>query len=411
MSHVTAAILLATMAALMLTSIRDDVITMDERSHIGAGYSYLTRADYRLNREHPPLMKDLAAVGLVFRNLKVPWDHPSWTDGNQWDFGGTLLYESGQNPDRVTRAARIPMILFTLGLGGAIYWWTGRRFGGGAGLIALALYTFSPTFLAHGRLVTTDVGAAAGILFGTLCYVRFLRSPTFQNALFAGLVMGLAFLAKFSTSLLVVTTVALTVIWVMAVERPEGQFKVWCRYMALAGCVLAIASVVVYVVYLHHTWNYPRRAEDVMDASSRAPGVSLKALAAWAVDTRVLRPWGHFLVGLERALGRVREGQRPFFLGVYRKSSTASYFPVLYLVKEPLALHVLTLVALLFVPSGAPVVHRLLQRDCGWSGRRSGVGGRFELGLGSGSEEAGQVRGRAGNREHSPALLGVGCCS
>jgi hypothetical protein len=86
--HGAATALVATMAVLMFTSIRDDVITVDEQPHIGAGYSYLMRADYRMNPEHPPLMKDLAALPLLFMDLKVPWDHPSWGVGTSGVSGG-----------------------------------------------------------------------------------------------------------------------------------------------------------------------------------------------------------------------------------------------------------------------------------------------------------------------------------
>ena len=70
--HVAAGALLVAMLVLMLASLRDDVITADERDHIGPGYSYLVRADFRMNREHPPLMKDLAALPLLFMHLRVP---------------------------------------------------------------------------------------------------------------------------------------------------------------------------------------------------------------------------------------------------------------------------------------------------------------------------------------------------
>ena len=52
-------------------------------------FSYLYKNDYRLNPEHPPLIKDLAAFPLMFLNLNFPENHPSWTTGvnNQWWFG------------------------------------------------------------------------------------------------------------------------------------------------------------------------------------------------------------------------------------------------------------------------------------------------------------------------------------
>ena len=46
-------------------SMKDDSLTMDEVAHLPAGYSYLTQKDMRLNPEHPPLLKDLAALPLL----------------------------------------------------------------------------------------------------------------------------------------------------------------------------------------------------------------------------------------------------------------------------------------------------------------------------------------------------------
>src|ERR1700758_1217043 len=47
-------------------------ITWDEDDHIYAGYMSLTRGDFGLNPEHPPLVKQLAAIPLLPMTLKVP---------------------------------------------------------------------------------------------------------------------------------------------------------------------------------------------------------------------------------------------------------------------------------------------------------------------------------------------------
>ena len=334
--------LLLAMAALMLASLRDDVITVDERTHIAPGYSYLVRADYRLNVDHPPLMKDLAALPLLFMRLRVRWDDPGWTERQPWRFGGVFLYESGRSPDKITTMARIPMILFTVGLGWMIFWWTARTYGNGAGLLALFLYTCSPTLLAHGRLVNTDVGAAAGIYLGTISYLRVLRHPTARSVVLAGAVIGFAFLAKFSTLLLVPAMALLTVLWTAAQRETEFR-KPLLRRLFLGGAVLVLALLVVYAVYLHHTWNSPSMAAESELGWMGSTGQSILA-------SRVLRPWGYYLVGFDHIRRRVGDSTRPFFLGKVMTERPPSYFPVLYFVKEPLALHVLTLAVLLFAP-------------------------------------------------------------
>jgi hypothetical protein len=56
------ALLLAFMASLSGGAARKESVTIDEVAHIGAGVSYLQKLDMRLNIEHPPLAKVLAAI-------------------------------------------------------------------------------------------------------------------------------------------------------------------------------------------------------------------------------------------------------------------------------------------------------------------------------------------------------------
>ena len=124
--YVTAAAIamLALMGVLMFASAWNDTVTFDEEPHIGAGYAYLRKADARLNPEHPPLMKDLAAFPLLFLHLRAPWDDKRWIEGQfeEWTFGQELLFNSGADPDLVMRAARAPIILFTVAFGWLIFW-------------------------------------------------------------------------------------------------------------------------------------------------------------------------------------------------------------------------------------------------------------------------------------------------
>jgi len=206
---------------------KGDSATMDEMSHIPAGYSYLSQKDFRINPEHPPLIKDLAAGPLLFLNLNFPTNHSSWTEGinEQWWFGSQLLYYSGNNPDQIIFWARIPMILLLMFLGWFLFRWARELAGNKTALLVLALFSFSPTLLAHGRLVTTDIAAALGVVMATYFWLKFLKSPTKKNIILAGLIFGLSMLFKFSLALLVPFFAIITVIyaWLFAPGGPaEG---------------------------------------------------------------------------------------------------------------------------------------------------------------------------------------------
>ena len=108
---ILATAILATAVILAITSVWDDSIIVDEVPHIGAGYSYLVKQDMRLNPEHPPLAKDLAAIPMLFLDLKqTVFESEFWqTDINgQWNFGRRLIFNSGNDADQIKHLAKLP---------------------------------------------------------------------------------------------------------------------------------------------------------------------------------------------------------------------------------------------------------------------------------------------------------------
>ena len=127
----------------------------------------------RLNPEHPPLMKDIAAIPLLFE--KINFDS-NIILGKQiltanGLFGTHFLYESGNNPDKIIFSARLAVMLIFLLLGIMVYIWTKERYGAKAGLLSLFLTVFSPNIIANGRYVTTDVAAAFGFILGSYFFL------------------------------------------------------------------------------------------------------------------------------------------------------------------------------------------------------------------------------------------------
>src|SRR3989344_6187549 len=150
-------IIITSAVVLSITSAWNDSIIVDEIPHIGAGYSYLVKQDMRLNPEHPPLAKDLAAIPLLFLKLKQGvFDTKSWQSdlNGQWEFGRKLIFNSGNDANQITHLVKLPMLLFFVLSAILIFRWAKKLYGNKAGLIALILFSFSPTVLAHSRFVT-----------------------------------------------------------------------------------------------------------------------------------------------------------------------------------------------------------------------------------------------------------------
>jgi 4-amino-4-deoxy-L-arabinose transferase-like glycosyltransferase len=361
-SSITAALLLFVMTLLMLVQASQWTTTMDESPHIVSGYSYLTNRDYRLNPEHPPLIKMIAGLGLLFQNINFPLEHPGWTDGitkdegqwGQWSLGNEFLHWAGNDPVSVTFWARIGMIAITILLGVFIFKWAIKLYGAVAAVFALILFSFSPNFLAHGHLVTTDVGAAFAFLFATYFFLKYLRKQTSKNLVIAGIAFGIANLMKFSLILLIPYFFILAMAWVLLKDKPMDAWataKRMFRYSLKLMLIGVIALAVIYPFYLYTTWNYPPKTQ-LQDTQLLLRDHNFPKLAdavMWMADKPFLRAMGHFFLGHLMVFQRVAGGNTVYYMGEVSSTAWASYFPVVFALKVPIALLIMLLIASVFV--------------------------------------------------------------
>ncbi len=174
--------------------------TADEAAHhIAPGYSFLKTKDFRLNSTAPPLIEELSAVPLLFmKDLKLPLDHPSWENINRTSFSEQFLYYYNKNTERIVFWARIPSVFIGLLLGLLVYFWANKLYGFKSGILALFLYSFSPSILAHTRLVTADIGASCFIFMAMFSFYMYCKNPSFKALVFSGVAFGLAQLTKYT---------------------------------------------------------------------------------------------------------------------------------------------------------------------------------------------------------------------
>ena len=226
---------------LPLVSMAGKSISGDELAHIPAGYSYLLTREVVLNPMHPPLVKELCALPLLFLGVRMPVDAATIRERGrdityQWKFGEDFLE---QNPpvERLVFWSRVPAVLMSTALALLVAVWAAELWGPWGGALSLFLYVFDPTITAHAQFVTTDVGFA---LFATL-FVYSLRhyvSASSSAALAAvGVALGLAFAAKFSAVVLIPVAACLLALW-------GGR-----RALLALPIMLAIASLLVWAIY------------------------------------------------------------------------------------------------------------------------------------------------------------------
>jgi hypothetical protein len=244
-----AALLLLVMGILAGGAAFRESITVDEVAHIGAGVSYLQKLDMRMNLEHPPLAKVFAAIPLVFSEVRADYSHPSWSISNhgvggmlgEWSRGHFLALR-WNNPGSTVLWARVPMLLLTLVLG---VWYTVLR----------------PNWVVRG--------------VGCSVWWPMWRAPSRRAAIVFGLLLGVAFLTKFSSGLLLFCFLAFRLILRVAplpgMPKDREELRSWRRlrgrYM-WQGMFLAALSI--YVVYFILSWREPTDWLDVLGTGTAA---------------------------------------------------------------------------------------------------------------------------------------------
>lgn len=360
---------------LMFWASRTDAPITDELAHIPAGYSYVHNLDYRLNPEHPPLVKALAMLPVLFLQPNFPTGSDAWQNGlnAQWDMGAQFLYQSGNDANAIVATARIMPMLITILVVILTYLLASSIMGMWWALLPAFMFAMDPTVIAHGHYVTTDMGAALGVMLATYYFLKFVKSPSHRHLLYAGLAFGTAQAMKFSTPLLAPLFIFLAIVlWLRnmafewnAVERTQ-RFKIFLRRLGRHAwhiiLIFAIGYVViVYPIYFLFTSHYPiaKQVSDtqtILTSFAGGPGPAgslchgmrcLADLDIGMAKSPVLRPFAEYLLGILMVIQRSDGGNTIYFLGQVRWSGGWIYFPALFLLKEPIPTLIIVLLGLL----------------------------------------------------------------
>ncbi len=350
--------LLAIYAALAVSSLLGESPTWDEPYHLAQGFRFLKTGDPSfVVEDHPPGVQALAAIPLVLAGR--PLDPLTREDPESWTARraaiGRFLAADGARNLRLLTASKCVIVLLACVLGWFVYSESRRMYGVAAGRLTLALYTLDPNLLAHGRLVTTDLGAAAGTWFVLAALLRWARRPSYGRAFAAGALLGAALLAKHSAlSLAAQAPLLLAILVVGSRSRP--------RFGRLAAHAAAAVVTTVLLVWGVHGFA----VGDFDDARPSEPGFLGPRTKAPSPDSpdalspRAKRPpLGQFLegrrlpapdylFGLRTAVRFAYERERPAYLrGEHSLHGWRSYFPTAFAVKTPIPTLLLVLAAML----------------------------------------------------------------
>jgi hypothetical protein len=269
-SRLIAAALLALLAVLLFTSVRQESQTFDESTHLYAGFEYWKHADYGVNPEHPPLAKMVAALPLLSMGLKEPPHFPVPYFKMADFFNGAKFLYGGGDADGLLLRARMMMALFSLGLGWLIYLAAGEIFGPLAALIALGLNVFEPALLSNSALVTTDLPLSCLFFATVYAFYRFLKRPSIGRLALCAAAAGLAISVKHSGALVLPALLLLGLTDHFAHrlssgdgDDAESQTRL-LSFAQLAGALAIIGIVAYAILWTVYGFRYAARPGDLV---------------------------------------------------------------------------------------------------------------------------------------------------
>ena len=343
-------LLLVVLSLQLFFSVRRESQTWDEANHIYCGYRTWTHSDFGLNPEHPPLVKLLATVPLLWSQWKTPALEERFFKEDAFLRGKEFLYQN--DPDKILARTRMAAAILTLITALVVFLATREMFGRGAAFIALTLLTFDPNLLAHGALITTDVAFACFMLLSVYMFYRFVKSPSALRLVIVGASVGLALAAK-HTGVLILPTLFLLALCEIILYRFGLN-----RALKMLGSLVLITLIAWVVLWSFYKFRYDARPDGLQLNPPLAEYVKgLEPQEAWPISlmARVRALPESYLYGMVD-IKLTANYYTSYVLGKVYAHSVWFYFPVTFLIKSTVG------VLALFLLSLAVVVTRRLGR-------------------------------------------------
>jgi len=344
----------------------------DEDVHLTSGYSWWIKNDFRLDAENGALPGRLAALPLLGMRLQFPRDAEAWRERSVSAFGFPFFYRLGNPLSEMLLRARMAMAVLGAALGLVIFLISRRLWGTAGALVSLSAYVFDPNFLAHGCLATSDVAVALFFTLAAWTFWALLHRVTPGRIALAGFSAGALAISKMSAPIFVPVAAAMLLLrsfepaplecFGRSVRTRWGKLG---AMMAASAACLGLVGLTIWAAYsFRYSLGIPGDPIDLdfdaLLARSGPIAASVSALRTWRI---LPEAW---LYGFASVTLRVTASRACFLVGEYGLTGFRSFFPLVFVLKTPLALLFLLGLAGAAVWRGAPRSNGADMR--GWQG-------------------------------------------
>ncbi|MBP7216164.1 MAG: glycosyltransferase family 39 protein [Candidatus Omnitrophica bacterium] len=315
--------------------------TCDEIGHhIPVAYILLSKGDLKMDTSQPPLARYLMGLPLrLLLRLNVPDDKSLWRVEDRAAYGKDFFYKYNSQPKRMLLLSRLAIFVVGIVCGLVLFLWIKKRYGWTQALLGLSLFVFSPNILAHAGLATTDMVATCTMLLAIISFSALLENPSRKTILIAGLFLGLAQLAKYTSLLLYPLFILLSFIELIYFDKKRSR-----EVVNMLGGMFLISFVVLWAGY---GFEFRPILEDAMRSQEKVAWLKQAAdklpqgigfffeKTMHTVLFRVPIPLGSHLLGILGVWKHGQEGHGTFFMGRWSAHGNPFYFLLAMFIKTP----------------------------------------------------------------------------
>jgi len=318
---------------------RLDGFTIDEAYRIAAGVSYVRYGDFRINPEHPPLVKLWVGSLISATGFRLSAIRPFNDKHDERDFTEEDVYLHN-DPDSVQRRARIAMwtlnglllILFTFAVR--------RTFNSVVALGALLFLLIDPTVAAHMPVVMTDLPVSLLSATAVVLSIPAFRDWAWTDLAACSAALGLSLATKHSGPVFL--------IFVLLSGAVRARAFRFVKLLATAGGALIILWTFYFFRFdesktAHEVFNRPL-IDKIADVRSPVYRDAINAME-WSHVVPRAYLWGFAdtVRGcLEGRMDPITAFGRPFV-----GTGPRYYFPAMIGLKLPIGLSVLVVMGLI----------------------------------------------------------------
>ncbi len=324
--------LIAIFAAQALWHARAKTATFDEGGHLVCAHAIALQHDLGIDTTHPPLVRYLMGLPMLAREVPASKDYPEpkvlpetpmreRPSPHIYYYAAHFLFKNIYPAESLLFGSRAVSAALGCLLGLVIFLWSRALYGNAAALLSLTLFAFCPNLIAHGSLVTTDIGGCAFAVLFLFALYRMAEKDSTARSAACGAALGLALLAKFTNLFLPAVFLIVYLVSAFRARKPAGSVA---RNILLvtAASWLVLCAGYGFQGILGHTLP----AQDWAD---------LKIGAAFQKIFRYVPLPQHFMQGILSVLHHSNRGHSAFLMGQYSVNGWWYYFPAAFAVKTP----------------------------------------------------------------------------